>query len=140
VKREAFNDLAGASPARHQHFRAQVEEFSPEWRAHFAPFIFQGREFRSADYDRLPALCLSRRGAAKRRRAQDIWLDRIAGSHAADWLAGRARLPAVSGATLMKLLKIQARRSFGEARPTISLVSARQVFHTIDITSSFAPV
>jgi ABC-2 type transport system permease protein len=54
VTREAVNDLAGTGLARHQHFRAQVEEFSRAWRAYFAPFIFQQQGLRSANYDGIP--------------------------------------------------------------------------------------
>jgi ABC-2 type transport system permease protein len=54
VVQEAFNDLAGTSLFRYQHFRDQVRTFREQWISFFHPLIFGDAELHPADYDRMP--------------------------------------------------------------------------------------
>ena len=55
VAQAAFNDLAGASASRYQHFLAQADRFHRVWRAHLIPRALRKEQLTPADVDGLPA-------------------------------------------------------------------------------------
>ncbi|MCA2971652.1 MAG: DUF3526 domain-containing protein [Acidobacteriaceae bacterium] len=54
VAQSAFNDLAGASADRYQHFLAQADEYHRQWRGYFVPRILKKVMLSAADIDELP--------------------------------------------------------------------------------------
>ena len=50
----AFNDLAGASASRYQHFLAQTDRFHRTWREHLIPRALRKEQLAVADVDQLP--------------------------------------------------------------------------------------
>ncbi|MBM3796435.1 MAG: DUF3526 domain-containing protein, partial [Acidobacteria bacterium] len=55
VAQAAFNDLAGSSAHRYQHFLTQVGAFHGQWREFFVPRILKKEKLSAADLDKLPA-------------------------------------------------------------------------------------
>ena len=55
VAQAAFNDLAGSSAHRYQHFLRQVDTFHRQWREFFVPRILRKEKLSLADLDKLPA-------------------------------------------------------------------------------------
>lgn len=55
VAQAAFNDLAGSSSHRYQHFLAQVDEYHRQWRGFLVPRILKKERLSAGDLDRLPA-------------------------------------------------------------------------------------
>ena len=51
----AFNDLAGASANRYQHFLAQTDRFHRTWREHLLPRALRKEQLVLEDVDRLPS-------------------------------------------------------------------------------------
>lgn len=54
VAQAAFNDIAGSSIHRYQHFLAQVDGYHRRWREFFNPRILRREKLSAADIDRLP--------------------------------------------------------------------------------------
>lgn len=55
VAQAAFNDLAGSSSHRYQHFLTQVDEYHRQWRGFLVPRILKKEKLSTADLDKLPA-------------------------------------------------------------------------------------
>ncbi len=55
VAQAAFNDLAGSSAHRYQHFLAQVDEYHRQWRGFLVPRILKKEKLSAGDLDRLPS-------------------------------------------------------------------------------------
>lgn len=50
----ALYDIAGSGTARYRHYLSQADAYNREWKAHFWPAMFTGKNFSPADYDRIP--------------------------------------------------------------------------------------
>ncbi|MEZ5398381.1 MAG: DUF3526 domain-containing protein [Bryobacteraceae bacterium] len=55
VAQSAFNDLAGTSAHRYNHFVAQVDRFHKQWRAYFNPRILRKEMLSAGDLDTVPS-------------------------------------------------------------------------------------